>query len=280
MPARGCCRTAEAYGLLECGHAFSADKISLKTESSAAAEIYKTFLSELIPDEVDEKRSSGGVITVEVTASAAREQILEHFGHALAEPFLRLNHSNLECGECTAAYLRGAFLSCGAITNPSAGYHLEFNLPYIHLSRDILALMAEANLPARLARRKAGNVIYCKESERIEDFLTMTGAVRASLEIMNVKIIKDIRNTANRVTNCENANIDKTVTASVDQVTAIRRLEERGVLETMSDDLRAVADLRTENPELSLRELGQLLEPPLSRSGVNHRIKKIMEMVE
>ena len=138
---------------------------------------------------------------------------------------MRLNRANLECDTCAAAYIRGVFLACGAMTTPQIGYHMEFSIPYYHLSRDWQALFSEWGLTAREIRRKGNYVLYLKESEQIEDCLTLMGAINASLELMNIKMVKDIRNKANRITNCESANIDKIVAAASRQVTAVKTIQ-------------------------------------------------------
>lgn len=283
VPENACCRAAQAYGLAECGHAFAPAAVSLQTENPQVADAYRSLLSEVCrlgPDDWQDTPRQSAVHIVAVADKPARLRVLDRFGHMEGEAFLRLNRANLECEECPAAYLRGAFLACGTVTNPSADYHMEFSIPQYHLSRDLLALMQEMGFHARLARRKGSNIVYLKESEQIEDALTLMGATGASLQLMNVKIVKDIRNTANRIANCESANIDKTVTASLAQVEAIRRIEEKQGLDGLPEELRELARLRLENPEMSLRELGELLSEPLSRSGVNHRLRRIVEFAQ
>ncbi|MCI8554422.1 MAG: DNA-binding protein WhiA [Clostridiales bacterium] len=280
---RPCCRGAQLYGMLEMGHSFSGAAVSLQTEYEAGARRYASLLCQVCgigEPPVQLPAKAGGFYTVALAAAADRARVLERFGHTPEELTLRLNRANLECEECAAHYLRGAFLVCGAAAAPSAGYHLEFSVPHYPLSRDLLALLRELDFNARLVRRKGSPVVYFKESGQIEDCLTLMGAVTSSLDLMNVKIIKHVRNRANRLTNCESANIDKTVSASAVQIEAIRRLEARGGLLSLPDELKELALLRLDNPELSLRELGELLEPPLSRSGVNHRLHRLMELAE
>ena len=280
---RPCCRGAQLYGMLEMGHSFSGGAISLQTEYEAGAGRYASLLHQVcgIPEPpVQPPAKENGFYTVSVADREGRVRVLERFGHTPGELNVRLNRANLECEECAAHYLRGAFLAGGAVTNPSADYHLEFSVPHYNLSRDLLALLRELNFNARLVRRKGSPVVYFKESGQIEDCLTLMGATGASLELMHVKIIKNVRNLANRLTNCESANIDKTVAASAAQTEAIRRLAGRGGLDSLPDELKELALLRLDNPELSLRELGELLEPPLSRSGVNHRLRRLLDLAE
>lgn len=282
VPEKACCRKAQLYGMLEAGRSFSADRISLQTESEAVAQVYQRLLQEVAG--VTAMRSdAAGEETKFHTLSVPPEQcrrVWELFGQDAASYAVRLNRANLECDECAAAYLRGIFLTCGAMTTPQIGYHMEFSVPYYHLSRDWQALFAEWGLTARGIRRKGGYVLYFKESEQIEDCLTLMGAMSASLELMNIKMVKDIRNNANRITNCESANIDKTVAAAARQMAALHTIQNTCGLDALPEDLRELAALRLENPDYSLRELGEALSRPISRSGVNHRLERIMAFAE
>ena len=276
---RVCCRMAEAYGLAESGHAFSTRAVSLQTENEAVARLYAAVLGEAggIPLSVTEGK---GLYTAAAAEREDRLRILSRFGHAPTDVGVRLNRANLECDQCPAAFVRGAFLSCGTMTNPEVDYHLEFSVPFLNLSRDLVTLLRELGLSAKQARRAGGYVVYFKESESIEDCLTLMGATSAALELMGVKMVKDIRNNINRVTNCESANIDKTVAAAAVQSEALRKIERTVGLDALPEELREIAYLRLENPELSLRELGEALDRPLTRSGVNHRLRRILEFAE
>lgn len=286
-PEKACCTRAQAYGMLEAGRGFSRQVISLQTENAQVAACYARMLTEvcqiphiLCQEPAAEAAAHKAYHTVLVAEEKERVQVLEQFGHSADDVALRLNRANLDCECCPSAYLRGAFLACGAVTDPQTDYHMEFNIPYYNLSRDLVALLREMGLAAKMVQRKGTHVVYLKESEQIEDCLTMMGAQNAALEMMNVKILKDIRNTANRIANCENANIDKTVAASMVQLEAVRRIEQACGLDGLPEELRELAQLRMENPEMSLRELGETLSRPLSRSGVNHRLKRILEFAD
>ena len=273
---RVCCRMAEAYGLAEFGHAFSTRAVSLQTENEAVARLYAAVLGEAggIPLSVTEGK---GLYTAAAAEREDRLRILSRFGHAPTDVGVRLNRANLECDGCAPALLRGAFLACGAVIDPASGYHMEFSVPYYNLCRDLLALLRELGFHAKQVCRKGAQVVYLKESEQIEDCLTLMGATNASLELMGIKMVKDIRNNANRVTNCESANIDKTVAAAAVHLDAVRKIEAHGGLALLPEELREVARLRLENPDMSLRELGETMDPPLSRSGINHRLRRIVE---
>lgn len=279
---RACCDTAQAYGMAEFGRAFTAAGVSLQTENAAVAAKYAALLETVcgaIPLHTAPAPGKPGMHTVTVAAGQAGT-VTERFGHGGKEVTLRINRAVLECEQCAAAFVRGVFLVCGAVTNPQVDYHLEFNVPYLNLSRDLTALLGELGLTARTVRRKGNYVVYFKESEQIEDCLTRMGAMSASLELMNVKIVKSIRNNVNRAANCESANLDKTVAAAWVQAEAVRKIERQLGLEALPEELRELCRLRLENPDFSLRELGEQLRPPLSRSGVNHRLRRIMEIAD
>ncbi len=282
VSGNACCEAAQAYGMLEYGRSFSAAGISLQTENGAVAERYAALLQAVCGVTAQTEApppNKSGLYTVSVDETD-RERVLRRFGHNGTEVALRLNRGNLDCDECVFAFLRGVFLVCGTVTNPQVDYHLEFSVPYLNLSRDLITLLSEHGLSAKSVRRKGNRVVYFKESEQIEDCLTGIGAMNASLELMNVKIVKSIRNNVNRAANCENANLDKTLAASLPQVEAVRRIERQMGFDALPEELRELCRLRVEHPEFSLRELGDALEPPLSRSGVNHRLQRVMEISE
>lgn len=277
---RPCCRAAEAYGMLELGRAFSLEEISLHTENVAVAEWYRDTLQTVCNVPQPEWIEQGNGYLVRVTDPKECQQVLDRFGHTGQEISIRLNRANFECEDCMPAYLRGAFLACGAIANPESSYHLELDVPYYNLSRDLRALIGELGLAVKYICRKGNHVLYFKESEQIEDCLTIMGATKSSLKLMDIKILKSIRNTANRIANCENANIDKIVSAATAQVAAIRKIEEAGKLSMLPPELQTVARLRMDNPTLSLAELAERMPEPISRSGLNHRLKRIMEFAD
>lgn len=283
LPDKLCCRTAQIYGMLECAHAFGAEEISLQTEQEEIADLYDRLVGRICsvprPTRTTLRRRTT-LWQSGIDDPAVRQKVLEHFGHSDKEISLRLNRANLDCEACARAYLRGAFLVCGAVTDPESDYHLEFAVPRYHLSRDLLTLFREVNFPAKSVTRGGNYVVYIKGSEAIEDCLTFLGATHASLELMGVKMVKSIRNDTNRRINCESANIDKTVQAAGAQLDAVRRIQETCGLSALPEDLRAVAQLRWDNPELSLRDLGALMDPPLSRSGINHRLQRIIKFAE
>lgn len=277
-----CCRRAFAYGLLQCAHAFTTDEMSVLTEHRAVSAAYAAVITALYDQvsffEQSVPRKNGCYHSVYVADEADRRFILNDFGHTGQELSLRLNRANLDCEMCATAYLRGAFLACGAISDPESDYHLELSIPFQKLTMDLSALLRECGIPVKHIMRKGYHVLYLKDSDAIADFLTLIGAQNASLQMYQTMVVKEIRNKVNRQTNCESANLDKTVAASSAQVRAVERLIEHGGLESLPPELQEIAALRLEHPEYSLRELGEALDPPLSRSGVNHRLQRLTQL--
>ncbi|MGN0597052.1 MAG: DNA-binding protein WhiA [Ruminiclostridium sp.] len=180
----------------------------------------------------------------------------------------------------TGLFLRGVFLACGSISDPNREYHLELTLSTEEKCNAVFSLINEQGMSIKKSSRGGQAFLYAKESERISDFLTYIGAMIHSMEIMNVKIYKDVRNNVNRAVNCEAANIGKTVAAAQKQVEDIELIAERSGLNSLSEDLRQVAEMRLENRDMSLREIGEMLNPPISRSGVNHRLERISKIAD
>ena len=277
LPSSACCRQAMLYGMLECSRGFSLREMALQTELPAIADTYSSLLWKCC--RVPTLREEGGFSIVTV-ADEWRPRVLRFFGHGQNDLTLRLNRGMFDCDSCQNAYLRGVFLACGAVSDPEADYHLELNIPSPALSRALEVLLRELDLPPKTLNRKGTSVLYYKGSEQIEEFLTRIGAASATLQMMHVKMMKDIRNNVNRANNCEAANLDKTISAAAEQCRAVRVIEENGGLQALSEELRALAELRRDNPDLSLRELGEMLEPPLSRAGVCHRFRRIREVAD
>lgn len=178
------------------------------------------------------------------------------------------------------AFLRGAFLTSGAVMSPEKKYHMEFATTAYGLHNDLYAVMKELGLNPKVVVRGTSLVIYFKNSEEIADILGLMGAYKVLMDFHNVKIIKEIRNNVNRTMNCEAANLQKMVDAAVDQVAAINKLIETGRFDSLPDNLKEIARLRLKYRDLSLKELGEMLDPPLGKSGVNHRLRKIQEIAD
>lgn len=193
---------------------------------------------------------------------------------------LRVNTEYIDKPAKMKAFLRGAFLTSGAVMSPDKKYHMEFATSSYGLHNDLFTVMKSLGLNPRIVVRSGNMVIYFKNSEEIADILTLMGAYKVLMDFHNAKIIKEIRNNVNRTMNCEAANLQKMVDASMEQVAAINKLIEKNKFDTLPDNLKEVARLRLEYREHSLKELGEMLDPPLGKSGVNHRLRKIQEIAE
>lgn len=178
------------------------------------------------------------------------------------------------------AYLRGAFLGSGSISDPTKMYHLEFSTVNIDISENLKKILNSYKLNAKIVARKNTNVVYIKESEHITDLLNLMGAYNALMHLEDVKIKKQMRNDVNRLVNCETANLNKTVETSMRQIDCINYVIEKCGIDYLPENLHEIALLRIENPDMSLKELGEIMEKPLGKSGVNHRLKKIELIAE
>ena len=176
------------------------------------------------------------------------------------------------------AIIRGAFMGAGSINNPEREYHLEMEVTNEQNMNIVLNLLLEFGIKAKYMEAKNKYYIYLKEGEEISKFLALIGAAKAVMKFEDIRIQKEMRGKVNRLVNCETANLNKTINASIEQIAAIRKLQENGEFKKLDDNLKEIALLRLENPDMSLVELGKKLKEPIGKSGVNYRLKKIMEI--
>ena len=277
-----CCAQAEAYGVLLFCSSFQSTCIRIVTESEAFAArlpllFKKAFQLEF--DQLPPERPGKRVFLI--TDSAKISAIGETYGYDPRESVaLHINFGVLEEEHCRTAFFRGAFLAGGSVTDPDKGYHLEIVTSHYNVGRELPALLRESGFEPKSTERKANYVTYFKQSAYIEDFLTVIGSPVAAMGIMNAKAEKNLRGSINRRVNCEAANLDKTVDASLVQIEAIRTLEERGMLDQLPDKLKETAILRRENPELTLTQLAAMCVPPVTKSALNHRLRKLMSLAQ
>ena len=209
---------------------------------------------------------------------ADRLKILEFFGYTGKELVLRINLSNLEQSNddcCSRAFLRGAFLVCGSITDPTKDYHIEFSVQKAKLCDDLMQVIEDIGLPSKRLLRNNSYIVYSKVAEAIENFIGIMGADSAFLQVMQTRAEKDLKNRINRRANFENANLARSVAAALKQSKVIEEILKQIRLEDMTEDLAQLCTLRLENPDLSLDEVGKAMNPPLSRSAVSRRFKKL-----
>lgn len=296
-PEKKCCMLAEIAGFVRmCGSIRLAGggriNIVLTTENPAVARHYKKLIKEYFDVEAaldigqseSLKKSRVYILTIEDDERKMSEQILRETGILMVREGMNCISDGIYDGIirtkcCRKAYLRGVFLASGSITDPEKGYHIEFVCSTQTLSNDVKKLINSfVDLHAKTVVRKKSFVVYVKESEQIIDILNILKAHSQLLKYEDVRIMKEMRNKTNRISNCDNANMDKTLNASERQIAAIKKIEEEKGLGWLPEKLFEVASLRLEHPEVPLSELGQMLEPPLKKSGINHRLMKIEEL--
>ena len=279
----------ELYAMLLLGREFTPRSIVFKTENEHTFSHFIFLLNQLFKAKCEViaplKGESGRnrSYTVTVVSPEKCRKIFEHYGHDERDVNLRVNRANIDDEDQQRAFIRGAFLAGGSVTDPEKGYHLEFSVSHRNLCMDICRLIREiqdSDISIKMLSRGGTYIAYIKDSEQITDLLTYMGAVVASMNVMGTKALKQVRNSANRRANSEIANLQKTASASANQIKAIKKLKKDGRYNLLPDELKTVAQLRYDYPELTLRELGEKLDPPISRSGVNHRLEKIIRLAE
>lgn len=278
---RLCCARAECYGVLLYCNTFTPQEVRIITENAEfAARLSRLFNKafgikfDRVPEDITAPK-----LIFQITEPDKLTRIINTFGYDARQNLVaHVNFGMVEDDCCRTAFLRGAFLAGGSVTDPEKRYHLELATAHLQASREVSTLLGEMGFLPHTVMRGGNSVIYFKQSEHIEDFLTTIGAPAAATEIMAAKVDKSIRNGANRAANCDIANVNKTINASESQITAIGRLRLDGKLERLPEKLRETANLRLEYPELSLQQLAEKHEPPLTKSCLNHRLRKITEL--
>lgn len=278
---RLCCARAECYGVLLYCNTFTMQEVRIITENQEfAARLPRLFhrAFNVKFDRLPADEPSGSKLIFQITDPDKLRRIVDALGYDPRQSLvLHVNFALLEDDCCRVSFLRGAFLAGGSVTDPEKRYHLELSTSHVQASREVSALLQEMGFLPRSVMRSGSAVIYFKQSEHIEDLLTTLGAPVAATEIMTAKVDKEIRNGANRAMNCDMANVNKTLDAVAAQQEAIEKLKETGRLERLPDKIKETASLRMQNPELPLAQLAALFDPPISKSCLNHRIRKIME---
>ena len=275
---RSCCCLAEAYGVLLYCHTFDRREIRIITAGDAFAQRLPKLFRRAFGVEFDQLPPEGarGKRTFLITDSARILTVMSAFGQESSLSH-HINFGMLESDCCRSAFLRGAFLAGGSLNDPAKRYHMEFLTGHAAVGREMAALMREMGLAPRNSARNGSAITYFKQSEAIEDVLTTMGAPLASMAFMQAKIQRSMNNAVNRKVNCDSANADKIVAAAQQQLEVIRRLEAEYGLASLPDALQETAMLRIANPEASLTDLARLADPPVSKSCMGHRMKKLLE---
>ncbi len=279
-------KATQLYGMLLFCDVFSKEEILLNTENENVITVFCELLSEVIGVLPKLNLAQHGTFKNVIIYSARIidpgeiNKIRKFYRYDFDAP-LRINeYIDTVSAEDMPFFICGAYLSCGNATDPQKNYHIEFVTSSDEICDDLHILISGFIATAKKTHRKGRAIVYIKDSEEMEDLVTFMGATQCTMEIINAKILKDVRNRVNRLTNCDSANLDKTVAASIKQIEDIKLVFELAGENALDNHLLELAHLRLENPEASLSELGKMLTSPLSRSGVNHRLKKISELAE
>ncbi len=284
IPQRNCCALAECFGILLFCNSFSADCIRIITESRELAQSLPKLFKKAFRIGFDSipQENTPGKLNFQITDPSKISTIMDAYGFDAGGTFcLHLNLPIVEDNCCKLAFLRGAFLTGGSVTDPIKGYHLEMTTTHQSVARETFSLMEDVmGFQPKTATRGGSQVLYFKQSDLISDVLTFLGAPVAAMGIMEARLEKELNNKVNRRCNCDEANTSKVVEAAQEQLTAIRVLRERGVLEHLPKKIFQAAIARENNPEYSLTELAALMEPPITKPAMNHRLQKLVALAK
>ena len=281
FPNRQCCALAECFGILLYCNCFSADSIRIITESREFAQFLPKLFKKAFNLTFDAFPSmeAPGKLVFQIFDEEKIAVIMESCGFSREDTLaLHVNYPVVEEECCKAAFLRGAFLAGGSVTDPEKGYHMEISTTHSAVARETYLLMHESmNIDPKTAKRGGGQVLYIKQCELISDYLTFLGAPVAAMGIMEARLEKELNNKVNRRCNCDDANISKVVEAAQEQLAAIRVLKEAGLLEKLPAKILQAAKARESHPASSLSELAEMMDPPITKPAMNHRLKKLVE---
>ena len=284
FPNRDCCALAQCFGILLYCNSFAASGIRIITESRDFAFLLPKLFKRTFNLNFDSFPSmeAPGKLIFQISDEQKLARIMDAFGFDFTDTLaLHVNLPLVEEDCCKAAFLRGAFLAGGSVTDPEKGYHMEIATTHKSVARETYMLMHEImDFYPKTAQRSGGQVLYLKQSDLITDFLTFLGAPVAAMGIMEAKLEKELNNKVNRRCNCDDANTSKVVEASQEQLAAIRVLKERGILDQLPPKLQQAAKAREENPESALSELAGMMEPPITKPAMNQRLKKLVQMAQ
>jgi conserved hypothetical protein len=278
-----CCARAEAYGILLYCNTFNSAEVRIITENPNFAGRLPRLFHRAFGLRFDRLPEEGqpGKLVFQITERKKLDHVINLLGYDPEQnPVLHINFGMLEEECCRASFLRGVFFAGGSSTDPLKRYHLELATSHLQVSRELDSLLRDSGFLPKSVNRNGSFVTYFKQSEHIEEFLTLIGAPVAAMNVMSAKVEKDLRNSVNRRLNCDSANLDKAVDAAQEQLEAIRRIAAAGLMEQLPDKLQQTAALRLENPELTLSELAGEFDPPVTKSCLNHRLRKMMELAK
>ena len=263
------CRIAETAGILRFTGAIYEDRIKFSTENSYVAERLCADLKESFGIDVQPEYGLRSYVFL-INDRYETENIKGFIESDDIMPFA--------C--CRSSFVRGAFLGGGSISDPEKSYHMEFGTKSEAEAENLCKILKQEGFSPKIAQRKGKKIVYIKECEQIADILGYIGAGQGALEMFTVQVEKQMRNEVNRRVNCENANMDKSAKASSRHMYAIKKIKNAGTWDKLPEVLREIGELREANPDISLKELGEKTNPPIGKSGVNHRLNRIMEIAE
>lgn len=273
------------YGMLLFAKSVTPDNITLLTENFIVAELFTKLVGYAVGNKlavnasVIIKKNNISLFTLTVESKEDRHKLLEYFKIDNSKPLCIETEKFLK-EKYYSFFVAGAFMVCGSINDPSKEYHLEFVTPDEILSEQLGKILSSFGIQAKFTVRKNSYIVYIKESENIEDLLTIMGASRCTLNLMNVKVEKEMRNKVNRAVNCDSANIEKALNASEKQIKNISLIENKIGIKSLPEELQEIAELRLANPDFNLKEISENLDPPISRSGANHRFIRLAKIAE
>lgn len=287
-----CCQLVELAALVRMNGTISigSNRINLKftTENASIARrifsIIKTFYETEVEVMVRRNRQlkKNNNYLIVINQGDISRKILEDVGFIKEDDIIshryKMPDELIKNRCCKRSYIRGAFLGGGSISNPEKAYHLEFVTNNEEFAEDLSQIINSFDLKSKVIMRKDNYVVYLKEAEQISDLLNIVGAHQALLKFEDIRVLKDVRNNINRIVNCETANLTKTIDASMRQIEQIEIINNKMGLNRLPANLRVVAEIRLNNPDATLKEIGELLDPPIGKSGVNHRFRKIEEI--
>ena len=267
-----CCRRAIIQGVLTARGRIDVDSIYVSVDSTETAEFIKEIILDVYSKNADEVTSSVG----------GRRKLMSFNAKSAAKYLGEIDQKGIfyseKCPMCQSYFLKGLFLAAGRVSDPVKQYSLEFSVG--HRSQALFDLFLKLGLTPRISVKKNETLVYFRNSSMLEDFFALSNMNQTAFDIMNAKIKGELRNNANRIANCETNNIDRAVSASISQITLIEELVERGLISLLPEELEMTARFRMENRDMSLSQMAGAITPPISKSGLSHRLKKITEMAE
>lgn len=284
IPVKSCCALAECFGILLFCNSFRADHIRIITECREFANVLPKLFKKAfgVSFDIVPETDISGKMNFQIHNREKIHQIMHAYGFDAGGTLsLHINLPVVEEDCCKASFLKGAFLAGGSVTDPAKGYHIELATTHSSVARECNSLIHEAiSLQPKYTARGGSHVLYLKQSDMISDLLTYLGAPVSAMGIMEAKLEKELNNKVNRRCNCDDANTSKVVEAAQEQLTAIRILRDTGAYQNLPAKLQQAAAAREEHPESSLTELAAMMQPPISKPAMNHRLQKLVQLAQ